>query len=80
MLACIGRGPWSTWDVLCWAGSSGAHEWLMICVERGALGHMSDWWFVLREELWDTWATNDLCWARSSGTQEKIFGCVQNKT
>ena len=28
------------WDVLCWAGCSWAHEWLMICVERGALEHM----------------------------------------
>ena len=29
------------WDVLCWARSSGAHEYLNVCVEREALEHIS---------------------------------------
>ena len=92
----LSRKLWSTRVIydLSWARSSGAHEWLMIFVERGAMEHMGDWWFVLSKELWSTWMINDLSWARSfgayeylylfwagsSGTHEKIrFGSVGHK-
>jgi len=38
-------------DDLCWARSSGALEWLMICVERETLEHMITSLYVEREAL-----------------------------
>ena len=52
-----------------------AHDW-WDCVEWGALEHLSDWWFVLSENLWNawvltgvlseklwyTWKDNWMCW------------------
>ena len=36
---------------MCWARSSGAHEYLNVCVEREALEHMSVYVCVQQEAL-----------------------------
>ena len=44
---------WSTRviDDLCWARSFGANEWMMICVERESLEHMSTYLCVEQEAM-----------------------------